>query len=397
VMLCGYSLVVLMAQQGNLADLLRPFSIFSSPIDSAARAQPALTNPLPHVPEVHLGLATAGLAFTARPTNRTAARWMTLAALAWAIAPLAAFIPGVNTTGTHAAFLSDAAPFTRSLQAADAHRLLTLNRPGWYEGMPDQLATAGVPDVEMFSSLNLLDSDQLLSQLRNDDNAAALREAVGIDTIVTFGKPCPGTPIMEVSAPASSVCRDAAAAHPPYWFADSAVSVNGPGVAWPSTKPADATVDPAAAVASAVSAHVTRWDTMGASFTIDQPVAGWVWLDRAWYPSWRVTIDGQTVPTYRAMAGTLVRVPAGSHVIEESLVPFEVGAGLLAGIAALAIAIGWVLLGRRPSGSSTGRFGRLLDLASGPAAAPVPPVVDDSPNEPQPAAEEPPSPGPASG
>jgi hypothetical protein len=372
-MLGGYALVVLLAEQGGLADVLRPFSIFSSPIDGAARALPALTNPFPLVPEVLLGLATAALAVRARPTHRSAVRWAALAALAWAIAPLAAFIPQVNTTSARAAFISDASPFTQSLQAADAHRLLTVNRPGWYEGMPDQLAIAGIPDVEMFSSLNLLASDQLLSQLQNADNATALRQAVGIDTIVTFGKPCPGTPVTTISSPASTVCRDPAATHPPYWFADSAVSVSGPGVAWPSTRPADATVDPAAAVASAVSAHVTRWDTMGASMTIDQPVAGWVWLDRAWYPSWRVTIDGQTVPTYRAMAGTLIRVPAGSHVIEESLVPIEVGVGLLAGIVALAIAIAWVQLGRRPSGSGTGRFGRLLDRLSGSAPEPVAP------------------------
>jgi hypothetical protein len=77
------------------------------------------------------------------------------------------------------------------------------------------------------------------------------------------------------------------------------------------------------------------------------------------------------------MAGTLIRVPAGSHVIEESLVPIEVGVGLLAGIAALAIAIAWVLLGRRPSGSGTGRFGRLLDRLSGPPPEPVAPDASE--------------------
>ena len=131
-----------------------------------------------------------------------------------------------------------------------------------------------------------------------------------------------GTSIAHVTNPISDVCRDTEATHPPYWLADAAVTVSGPGVAWPSTRPADATVDPAAAVASAVSAHVTRWDTTGASFTINQPVDGWVWLDRAWYPSWGTTIDGQAVPTYRAMAGTLIRVPAGSHTIEQALMPF---------------------------------------------------------------------------
>ena len=118
---------------------------------------------------------------------------------------------------------------------------------------------------------------------------------------------------------------------------------------------------------------------MGASMTIDEPVDGWVWLDRAWYPSWRVTVYGQTVPTYRAMAGTLIRVPAGSHVIEELLVPIEVGLGLLAGIAAFAIAIAWVLLGRRSPGSRTGRIGRLLDIFSGPALEPAPAIGSEVP------------------
>jgi hypothetical protein len=357
VMLGGYALVVILAVYfpATLASVLKPFSIFSSPAQSARLAVPALTSSFPLVPEVLLGLATAALALRARPATRSAARWVAIAAVCWAVAPLATFIPQANTTSPRDAFISDASQFTQALQGANAHRLLTVGEPGWYQGMPDELAAAGVPDVRMFSSLNLLASDKLLDQLRNGKDAAAttaLRQAVGIDTIVTFGKPCPGTPVAHVDNPSSDVCRDGSATHPPYWLSDTAVTTGGPGVAWPATRPADATVDPAAAVASAVSAHVTRWDTTGASFTIDQPVDGWVWLDRAWYPSWRTTIDGAAVPTYRAMAGTLVRVPAGSHVIEQALVPWDAGLGLLAGIVAAAIAAAWCLLGRRPSGSA---------------------------------------------
>lgn len=349
VLLGGYALVTLLAvySPGTLASILKPFSIFNSPTQSAALAKPALTSIFPLVPELGLGLATAALAIRARPSKRQAARWVAVAVVVLAVIPLAAFIPGANITSTRDAFISDASPFTQALSAAGAHRLLTVGEPGWYQGMPDQLAVAGVPDVRMFSSLNLLASDQLLDQLHNGPDATALREAVGIDVIVTFGTPCPGTPIAHLEDPASEVCRDTAATHPPYWLADSAVSVSGPGVAWPATRPADASVDPAAAVASAVSAQVTRWDTTGARFTIDQPVDGWVWLDRAWYPSWRTTIDGAAVPTYRAMAGTLIRVPAGSHVIEQALVPWDAGLGLLAGVVAVVIAVAWCLLGRR--------------------------------------------------
>ncbi len=353
IMLGGYALLTLLAvaYQGTLADLIKPFSIFNSPTESAKLAESALTSPFPLLAEVVIGLAVAALAFRPRPSFAVSARWMAISVVGLAIAPLVGFIPQANSPGFREAFISLDSPFTQALQQADAHRLLTVGEPGWYAGMPDQLATAGVPDVRMFSSLNLLASDQLLGQLRADD-ATALRRAVGIDTIVTFGKDCPGTPLAQVTDPTSTVCRDTAAAHPPYWFAAAAVTVSGPGAAWPATRPVDATVDPAAAVASAVSANLTRWDTTGAAMTVDQPTDGWLWLDRAWYPSWRVAIDGQTVPTYRAMAGTLIRVPAGSHVVEESLVPFEAGLGLLAGIVALAIALAWCLLGRRAAGAA---------------------------------------------
>ena len=348
VLLGGYALVTLLAVYApdTLAGVLTPFSIFNSPAQSAALAKPALTNAFPLVPEVLLGLGTAALAIRARPSRRLATRAIALAAVCWAVAPLATFIPPVNQASPRDSFISDASPFTQALRKADAHRLLTVGEPGWYQGMPDQLAAAGVPDVRMFSSLDLLASDQLLDQLHNNNGDTSLQRAVGIDTIVTFGKPCSGTPIAHVDNPSSDVCRDTTATHPPYWLADSAVTVGGLGVSWPATRPANATVDPAAAVTSAVGAHVTRWDTTGASMTIDRPTDGWVWLDRAWYPSWRTTIDGQTVPTYQAMAGTLIRVPAGPHVIEQSLAPWDAGLGLLAGVVAFVIAVFWCLLGR---------------------------------------------------
>ena len=359
----GYALVALLAVAfpGSLAALLGRFSIFTSPEQSTSLAAAALTSPFPLVPEVALGLATAALAFRARPPRPRATRWAAVAAVCLAILPLAAFTPQVNTPGTRDAFVSDASPFVQALQAADAHRLLTVGEPGWYSGMPDQLATAGVPDVRAFSSLDLLTSDQLVDELRGGTDTTALRRAVGIDVIVTFGTTCPGTLVAHIADPVSDVCRDSAAARPPYWLSDAAVTVDGPGAGWPAITPVDASVDPSAALASAVSARITRWDTTGASMTIDQPSAGWIYLDRAWWPGWRTTIDGQTVPTYRAMAGTLVRVPAGQHQIEQDLVPWDAGLGLLAGMVAVAIAVAWCLRGsqlwsrRRPRTRASSR------------------------------------------
>jgi hypothetical protein len=345
-----YALVTAMALAlpDALASLLGRFSYFTSPSESVRLAARALTTPFPLVAEVALGLLAAWLAVRPAPWRRRAPRWVAATAVCLAVVPLVVFVPQMNAQGTRDGFVSDASTFVRTLQAAHPHRLLTVGEPGWYAGMPDQLAAAGVPDVHMFSSLDLLASDQLLDALHGATNATALRRAVGIDVIVTFGTPCPGTILAEVQDPVSSVCRDASAARPPYWLADAAVRDNGQGTQWPAIRPVDASVDPATALASAVSADVTTWDTNGASIMIDQPTAGWLFIDRAWWPGWRTTVDGVAVPTYRAMAGTLVRVPAGRHRIDQTLVPWDAIVGLLAGLLALLVALTWCLRRRSP-------------------------------------------------
>ena len=345
-----YALVAAMAVAlpDELAGLLGRFSYFTSPTESVRLAARTLMSPFPLVAEVALGLLTAWLAVRPGAWRRRVPRWAAATAVCLAVVPLVAFVPQENSQGTRDAFVSDASPFVLALQAAHPHRLLTIGEPGWYSGMPDQLAAAGVPDVHMFSSLDLLASDQLLDALHGPANATALRRAVGIDVIVTFGIPCPGTIVAEVQDPVSSVCRDTSAARPPYWLAAVAVLDNGQGTQWPGIRPVDASVDPSAALASAVSADVTRWDTNGASMTIDQPTAGWMFIDRAWWPGWRTTIDGVAVPTYQAMAGTLLRVPAGRHQVDQTLVPWDALVGLLAGLVALVVALAWCLRRRSP-------------------------------------------------
>ena len=74
---------------------------------------------------------------------------------------------------------------------------------------------------------------------------------------------------------------------------------------------------------------------------VDAPADGWVWIDRAWWPAWRVSIDGASVQPARALGGLLVPVPAGSHELRAELVPWDAALGLGLGIGAVLVAIAW--------------------------------------------------------
>ena len=105
-------------------------------------------------------------------------------------------------------------------------------------------------------------------------------------------------------------------------------------------------MDVGAVLASAVPLEVAVRDTGRLRATVAAPADGWVWIDRAWWPGWTTSVDGQPAETLQALGGQLVRVPAGIHEVAQVLVPWDALAGLAVGLVALAIAIAWAWRGR---------------------------------------------------
>jgi hypothetical protein len=106
----------------------------------------------------------------------------------------------------------------------------------------------------------------------------------------------------------------------------------------------DASVDPALAAAEAVPSRTADLSTTRHEIVIDAPSEGYVWFDSAWWPSWRVTVDGAEVADYFAMGGHLVLVPSGTHTVVSELTLGEVRLGAVAGVVVLAGAVGWAVL-----------------------------------------------------
>jgi Gpi18-like mannosyltransferase len=230
-----------------------------------------------------------------------------------------------------------ASPFVSAVVAQAPRRVLTISPPGYYSGMPDQLAAAGVADVDMFSSLNLLANDALVRELREADPDGDLRRAIGVDLVVTFDAPCPGTQVAEVPDQAARLCRVDGTLAPPYWIPRDAVVGDRP--------------DPARAVATHRDVSVVERRLQDLELTVDQPEAGWVYVDRAAWLGWRATLDGTVVASRSAMGGQLIEVPAGRHVVSLSLAPWDALIGVALGLAVLVVAAGWAWQGRRPDRS----------------------------------------------
>jgi hypothetical protein len=261
-------------------------------------------------------------------------------------APLLLFGPAPNDSRGMDAFTSANSPFTRAAHDATPYRMVTIDPPGWYAGFPDQPAAAGLADLRMFSSLNLRATEAVaMEAARATPEAAVLRRVLGVDTVVTFDAPCPGTQTASSADEKATFCRDDAALRPPYWIplaaATAADAVSGP------LKPREATMDLAAVEASAVSLDVLTRDAEGLWAFVEAPADGWVWIDRAWWPGWTTTVDGQPVEALQALGGQLVRVTAGHHEISQALVPWDALAGLAVGILALVVAVAWASRGRR--------------------------------------------------
>ena len=313
-----------------------------SPADAARvreLAVAALASPLPVVAEVAAGIGAVVLIGVGRRRTNTS-----LGLVALVVVPLAVLSPLANIVAPADAARPYDGELATALRAIGPHRVLTLDAPGYYPGAPDRLAAAGIPDLEMFSSLNLLASDRLLEQVRGGPDAEEVRRLVGVDVLVTFGKPCPGTDARPLQADAAVVCRVPALGGP-YWVPAAAVQ---PGPDSGSlVRPRDATIDVGLAAAEARPIDVSTAADGGLDARVDMPQAGYVWIDRAWWPAWRLELDGTAMPTMRALAGQLVAVPAGSHEIRLRLVPWDALIGLAAAIVALVTAGAWLVAGRR--------------------------------------------------
>lgn len=311
------------------------------------RAVSALASLWPLALELGLAAAMAALLLVRRTTTAVAG------AVLLAAMPLALLSPATNPLRSASDLSYAEAPFVVAVATQSPRRVLTIDPPGYYSGMPDQLAAAGVNDVDMFSSLNLLANDELVRRLRAGDSDGHLRRAAGVDLVVTFERPCAGTPVGEVPEHSAALCRVDGALDPPYWIPADAVdgSTALPERILDSHRPVTLLED-----------GLTRLELL-----TDATEGGWVYVDRAWWIGWQPTIDGGPAATVPAMGGQLMAVPPGRHVLVLSLVPWDALLGLFLGTVALAGAGLWLwLAARRDRSGEPVHRGR-----------PHPPRVDD--------------------
>lgn len=305
--------------------------------DEARRlAQLALTSPWPLYFELALGLGAAVV--ISRPRSRR----IVAAAVFLAVLPLALLSPVVNPLRPLGEFSHAWSDYVKRLQAEQPHRVLTIDAPGWYPGMPDQLAAAGVPDIGMFTSLNFAAVEELTQRLRSNDPGGTLRRAVGIDVTVTFGRSCPGWILAHANDGDAYLCSVPGTTTPPYWLPGAAVRPE-----FLSDGSLRADIDAAAAVAAAVPVQTVMDSMLRHEALVEAPAPGWVWFDRAWWPGWRMTIDGRDTPVYEALGGQLVVVPAGRHRLVAELTLWDVQLGMAIGLVGLGLGVGWVWLPRR--------------------------------------------------
>lgn len=267
------------------------------------------------------------------------------AAVLLGMLPLALLSPTINPVRPASDISYANSSFVRTVASQRPHRLLTIGAPGYYAGMPDQLAAAGVADVDMFSSLNLAAGDELVRRLRDDDASGALRRAVGIDLVVTFGTPCPGRQVATVPEHGAFVCRIDDALTAPYWLPSHAVRSIASQAAGPLSIER-ATLDLAAALGNARPVEPDGRNR----FVVDQPESGAVFIDRSWWIGWQATIDGSPATIASTDGGQLIEIPAGRHELELHFVPWDAwlggGIGLMVLVGAGAWA-GWPIWRRR--------------------------------------------------
>jgi hypothetical protein len=302
----------------------------------AARA--ALNQIYPFVLEIVVGAVVLWLI-----RRRVRGPAVVSAVVALCLVPMAVLMPSVNQALARGAFDYGDSEYLRTLVALAPHRELAFAQNVFFPGLPNQPQMAGVADIRMHSSLSLSATDALLDDLVAQGDDLTLAKAVGIDTVVTYGRPCNGVLVAQV--PKVHVGQDAYICHlpdalkPPYWVPANAVRLEAGGAL--PISPRDASMDPSVALSTARAAVIASWDTSSDSFIVNAPAPGWIFVDRAWWPTWRTTVDGVETPAYRALGGQLVFVLPGTHLIQQRLVPWDAGLGLGIGLATLILAGAW--------------------------------------------------------
>jgi hypothetical protein len=106
-------------------------------------------------------------------------------------------------------------------------------------------------------------------------------------------------------------------------------------------RPVDRSVDVQRVANEAVQVTPERRDASALDVTVDAATAGWLWVDRAWWPAWSTTVNDQSVTAARALGGQLIPVPAGASVIRQRFVPWDAMLGAAIGALAIVIALAW--------------------------------------------------------
>jgi hypothetical protein len=93
-------------------------------------------------------------------------------------------------------------------------------------------------------------------------------------------------------------------------------------------------------------AELVTYDSQRVTVKVDAAADGYLVLTDAWYPGWRVRVDGQEAPLLRAdVIFRAVQVSAGSHVVEFEYAPQSFRMGLLVSATALIVLLGlWLFL-----------------------------------------------------
>jgi hypothetical protein len=95
-------------------------------------------------------------------------------------------------------------------------------------------------------------------------------------------------------------------------------------------------------------ADLLTYDSRRVTVEVDTAADGYLVLTDAWYPGWRVRVDGQEAALLRAdVIFRAVQVPAGSHVVEFEYAPQSFRTGVLVSVTAFIVLLAtWLLLAR---------------------------------------------------